>query len=292
MNVLTFDVEEWYLEKEYFGNHQEKYAEYDAYLNRILDILDERGFKGTFFCVGGMGTYFPEVIRKIDSRGHEIGCHSYQHTWLNKMSREEVHEDTRKAVDSLEQCIGKKVSSYRAPAFSIGKSNQWAFEVLAECGITRDASVFPAARDFGGFSDFGYKLPTIVFSSQCQMKEFPICTTKLLGKDMAFSGGGFFRFFPLSFVVNEMKKLEYNMAYFHLGDIASVMPYVLSKAEYEGYFKQPGTLKNRYLRYIKSNLGTKGAFEKMMKLIRTVDFINLEQADQKIDWQTVHSIVL
>ena len=135
-------------------------------------------------------------------------------------SREEAKEDTRMAVDALEQCIGKKVRSYRAPAFSIGKSNKWAFDVLAENGITRDASVYPAVRDFGGFAEFGYKLPTMVFSTHCQMKEFPICTTKLWGKEMAFSGGGYFRFFSLNFVVNEMKKNEYNMAYFHIGDIA------------------------------------------------------------------------
>lgn len=292
MNILTFDIEEWYLEKTYFGNHKERYAEYDRYLERILDVLDDRAFKGTFFCVGGMGTEFPDVVKKIASRGHEIGCHSYRHEWLNMVSREEAKDDTRKAVDVLEQCVGKKVRSYRAPAFSIGKSNKWAFEVLAECGITRDASVFPAVRDFGGFSDFGHKLPTMVFSTHYQMKEFPICTAKLLGKEIAFSGGGYFRFFPLSFVVNEMKKNEYNMAYFHIGDIASVTPYVLSKSEYESYFKQSGTLKNRYLRYVKSNLGTKGAFEKMMKLIKTVDFVNLEQADHMMDWQTAHSIVL
>ena len=116
MNILTFDIEEWYLEKKYFGDHQERYADYDRYLNGILDVLDERGLKGTFFCVGGMGKEFPDVLRRIETRGHEIGCHSYNHTWLNKMSREDALEDTRMAVDALEQCIGKKIKSYRAPA--------------------------------------------------------------------------------------------------------------------------------------------------------------------------------
>lgn len=292
MNILTFDIEEWYLEKVYFGDHKERYAEYDRYLDCILDVLDERGFKGTFFCVGGLGKYFPEVVKKIEARGHEIGCHSYQHTWLNKMSREEAMEDTRKAVDTLEQCIGKKVKSYRAPAFSIGKINKWAFDVLAECGITRDASVYPAERDFGGFSEFGHKSPTMVFGTHSQMKEFPICTIKKLGKEFAFSGGGYFRFFPLSFVRKEMSKLDYNMTYFHIGDLVPVVPNVMTKEEYESYFKQPGTLKNRYIRYVKSNLGSKGAFEKMIKLIKSEEFVNLEQADQMIDWQQAPSIIL
>lgn len=292
MNILTFDIEEWYLEKYHFGNHKEKYKEFDSYLDWILEVLDERGFKGTFFCVGGMASDFPDVVKKIAAHGHEIGCHSLLHTWLNKMSQTDVKEDTKKAVDLLEQCIGNKVKSYRAPAFSIGKPNRWAFEILAECGITRDASVYPAERDFGGFSEFGHKSPTIVFGTHCQMKEFPICTIKKWGKEFAFSGGGYFRFFPLGFVRKEMAKSDYNMTYFHIGDLVPVVSGVMSKEDYESYFKQPGTLKNRFIRYIKSNLGSKGAFEKMIQLIKTEEFVNIDQADSMIDWQQAHSVVL
>lgn len=121
MNILTFDIEEWFLEKHNHGNRPERIKLFDQFLNQILDLLDERQLKATFFCVGGMGIEFPHVIKLIESRGHEMGCHSYRHTWLNKMSRAEVLQDTREAVDALEQCIGKKILSYRAPAFSIGE---------------------------------------------------------------------------------------------------------------------------------------------------------------------------
>lgn len=292
MNILSFDIEEWYLEKVFWGDRPEKYREFDHYLDQILAILDTCGFKGTFFCVGGMATEFPDVVKKIESHGHEIGCHSFLHTWLNKMSREEVEVDTKKAVDALEQCIGRKVKSYRAPAFSIGKTNKWAFEVLAQNGITRDASVFPAVRDFGGFNEFGQKSPTVVFSNTAHIKEFPICTTKLLGKEVAYSGGGYFRFFPLKYVKNRMAESSYNMTYFHISDLVPESTGVIPKADYEMYFKEPGTLKNRYTRYFKSNLGKKTAFSKMMKLIETEYFVNLEQADQMIDWQQVPSVIM
>ena len=130
MNILTYDIEEWYDEKVFRGNHKEKYAEYDEYLDKILAKLDETHTKGTFFCVGGMAREFPDVIKRIASNGHEIGCHSDRHTLLNKMSREELEEDTHKAIDSLRQCTGQDVISYRAPVFSVGKSNPWAFEIL------------------------------------------------------------------------------------------------------------------------------------------------------------------
>lgn len=292
MNILTFDIEEWYLEKNHFGNHPERYKEYDKYLDRILEVLDRRGFKGTFFCVGGMATDFPEVLKKIESQGHEIGCHSFKHMWLNKMSRDELMEDTRMAIDALEQCIGKKVISYRAPAFSIGQDNKWAFEVLSQCGIKCDASVFPAERDFGGFAQFTQKTPSMLNFEGGMIKEFPVCTTKLWGKEMAYSGGGYFRFFPLRYIKKEMGSNDYSMLYFHIRDLLPESEGMMSRDKYESYFKEPGSLKNRYVRYVKTNLGKKQAFEKLVKLIEKEDFLNLEQADKIIDWESKSTVIL
>lgn len=283
MNLLTFDIEEWYIEQQRNGR-TEKYAEYDRYLDAILNKMDERGFKATFFCVGEMGKSFPQVIKKIQQHGHEIGCHSNIHTWLNKMTEVECREDTHRAVDSLEQCIGVKVKSYRAPAFSIGENNKWAFEILAENGIERDASIFPAARDFGGFPRFGKKTPCVVEYNGIRLKEFPVCTIKVMGKETAYSGGGFFRFFPLGFVVKEIKRNPYAMCYFHIGDLVPESSKVKTKEEYEAYYKEPGTLKARYVRYLKTNLGKKNAFDKMIKLIDTIDFMNLQKADMDMEW--------
>lgn len=292
MNILTFDIEEWYLQKKYFGDHADKYAQYDQYLGKLLDTLDRRDLKATFFCLGGMATEFPNVVRKIEERGHEIGCHSFRHVWLNKMEEKEVKEDTRLSVDALEQCIGRKVKSYRAPAFSIGKKNKWVFSVLVECGISHDASIFPVERDFGGFPGFENKEPTMVFAESAVIKEFPICTTKVFGHEMAYSGGGFFRFFPLSFIKKTMAKSDYNMAYFHINDLLPEMSGVKSRADYESYYKEPGTIVNRYKRYIKTNIGKKNAFPKLLQLLETESFVSLEQADEMIDWQQAHSIVL
>lgn len=292
MNVLTFDIEEWALAKTGGYGTADKYAEYDNYLNKILDVLDYRGFKGTFFCTGMMATEFPRVVNLIRDRGHEVGCHSFKHTWLNKMTKEEVMEDTRCSVDALEQCIGQKIKSYRAPAFSIGKDNKWAFEILSKCGLTRDSSVYPAERDFGGFAQFGQKRPAMVYCNTIIFKEFPICTTKLLGQELAYSGGGYFRFFPLNFVKKEMAKSDYNMFYFHIADLIPERGGLMSKESFEKYYKIPGTLKNRYVRYIKSNIGKKRAFDKMMDLIATEEFVNLEQADNMIDWEQAPSVLL
>lgn len=292
MNILTFDIEEWYIEKNYNGGRTEMYRQYYGYLDQILDLLERKGIKATFFCVGRLATDFPNVVKQIAEKGHEVGCHSNTHQWLNKMTPKEVLEDTRMAVEALEQLIGKKVISYRAPAFSIGEKNKWAFEVLGECGIECDASIFPAARDFGGFPQFKEHVPTLVNYQGVTIKEFPIPTTKLLGKELAYSGGGYFRFFPLWFIINQMKKSDYNMCYFHIGDLLPRPKKPMTKEEYEEYFREPGTFINRYKRYLKACLGRNAIFEKMDKLISSNHFIGLKEANENINWDNVPRIRL
>ena len=291
MNILSFDIEEWYLEKIYHGGRSEKYAEFDSILSEILDLLDAINSKATFFCVGRMAVEFPEVIRKIYNRGHEIGCHSHRHIWLTKLTRSQVQEDTYSAIESLQQCTGGKVISYRAPAFSIGEDNKWAFEILSQCGIRRDASVFPALRDFGGFASFSYKEPVLISYNGHTIKEFPLSTIKLLGRETAYSGGGYFRFFSLSFIRRQMEQQSYSMTYFHIGDLIPEMSRVMSREEYENYFRENGNVLNRYKRYVKSNLGKKEAMNKLVKLMNTVKFVDLAEADELTDWGRTPNIV-
>lgn len=292
MNILTFDIEEWALAKAGGYGTAEKYAEYDAFLNRILDVLESRDIKATFFCTGLMAKDFPQVVKLIQSRGHEIGCHSNRHTWMNKMTEVKAREDTHAAVDSLEQCIGQKVLSYRAPAFSIGENNKWMFEILANEGVTSDSSVYPTVRDFGGFPAFASQKPCTIKYAGIVMKEYPISMTTILGKQMAYSGGGYFRFFPLGFVRNLMAKSNYSMCYFHINDLLPEKGGVPSKEKYEAYYKEPGTLKNRYMRYLKTNLGKKGAWGKLEELIRSEDFMNIEQSIAITDWADAKVIEL
>lgn len=292
MNILTFDTEEWYIEKTYGSNDAKHYQTVDYYQNAILDLLDEQKLKATFFCVGGLAKEFPQVVRQIADRGHEIGCHSNIHNFLYAMDREALKADTEAAIKSLEDVAGKRVISYRAPAFSIGESNKWAFEVLAECGIERDASIYPAVRDFGGFAEFPADKPCIVKVGDVTLKEFPVSLTTLAGRQMAYSGGGYFRFFPLGFIKKTMKESDYVMTYFHISDLEHHPYKMMSREAYESYFKQPGTFKNRFIRMTKRCIGSSGAFDKMCNLVRAFDYVNIEQADKAIDWNEANVVEL
>lgn len=278
MNILTFDIEEWSIEKQYSGGRKERYAEYDRLLSHILEQLSVNGIKATFFCLGKIALDFPYVIKKIAAGGHEIGSHSHAHKWVNKMTPEEFREDTRQAVYALEDIIGKKVKSFRAPAFSIGETNKWAFEILSEFGIENDASIFPGVRDFGGFPNFTEQKPCIIEYNGIRINEFPIplYDIPIIHRQLAYSGGGYFRLLPLWFVKKRMKSSPYNMCYFHIGDILSEKGKMMSKTEYEEYFKEPGTLKNRYIRYVKSNIGRGKALKHLNSLIESQSFRSIE----------------
>lgn len=292
MNILTFDIEEWYTEMVFRGARDFKFQQYDDMFGKLLDDLNSLRIKATFFCVGRLAVEFPKVVKMIAERGHDVGCHSNEHTWLNKMDEKSLKKDTIDAIKALEDVSGQKVNSYRAPAFSITQQNKWAFNVLAECGIENDASIFPTNRDFGGYKGFPSDNPCVIVHDGASLKEFPICISSLFGKDLAYSGGGYFRMLPYRFISNTMKKRNYNICYFHLNDLIQEKKHLMTKNEYEEYFKEPGSLKNRLIRYVKGNIGTGDAYGKMSKLLSNNKFVNISEANKLINWNKVSVINL
>ena len=149
MNILTFDIEDWFHCD--FISDNSTWSNYETRIHKsvdlILDHLSQNNLKGTFLILGWIANRYPEVVKKIYDLGHEIGCHSYYHELVHRMTREEFYADTVNALNTIENIIGEKVVIYRAPAFSITEKTLWAFEVLADLGIEYDSSIFPAAHD-------------------------------------------------------------------------------------------------------------------------------------------------
>lgn len=292
MNILTFDIEEWYLEKILHDGRAFRYQQFDETFAKVLDELEKLGIKATFFCLGKLATDFPQVVQEIAKRGHEVGCHSNEHIWLNRMTEEQLRKDTSEALKALEDVTGQKVLSYRAPAFSITTENKWAINVLADCGIENDATIFPTNRDLGGYKSFPQDTPCIISHEGATLKEYPISLASVMGRQLAYSGGGYFRLLPYWFVNRTMKKRDYNICYFHLNDLINQKFKLKSRAEYEEYFKEPGTLKNRVTRYVKSNIGTGDAYGKMARLLEEHLLISVREADKMIEWDKVNKIAL
>jgi polysaccharide deacetylase family protein (PEP-CTERM system associated) len=271
MNILTIDLEEWYIYEQYPKGGREYYLPViNKYLNNILDYLDENNTKATFFCLGVIARNEPSVIKSIAERGHEIGCHSDRHLLVNRMTPNQFKEDTKVAVESLQQLTGEMVRMYRAPAFSVSEKTKWALEILIEQGIYYDSSFFPAKNGHSGFSKYDVPGPALIETNSGTIKEFPVGYVKIGGMQLVFSGGGYFRLFPYNIIRRLMKKSEYNMAYFHIRDLDSKQKKVCS------------------LRYFQSYYGINGAYDKFLKIINEFNFVSLGEAADKIDWANIN----
>lgn len=82
---------------------------------RILDILDEYGVKTTFFLVDTWTQKYPELVREIHARGHEIGNHSTTHPQMSKLSTEQMRKELQGMADNLEKLTGEKPTLFRPP---------------------------------------------------------------------------------------------------------------------------------------------------------------------------------
>lgn len=279
MNILTFDIEDWYNCDFISGDFDWSKYEVRIYegVDRILDELAARNLKGTFFCLGWLAEKHPMVIRRIYQAGHQIGCHSYQHELSTRFTPNEFRQDTYRAKALIEDTIGEEVNCFRAPGFSITQNNIWAFEVLSGLGFKYDCSVFPAHHDYGGFPDYGVAEPSLLNCNGYFIKEFPINIHTVLGRNLIFSGGGFFRLFPYWLIQRWGRQAEYMMTYFHPRDFDPEQPVIKTLPR---------------VRRFKSYVGLKTAFPKFQQLLTDFKFVNIMEADSMIDWAAAKSITL
>jgi polysaccharide deacetylase family protein (PEP-CTERM system associated) len=280
MNILTFDLEDWFHVLDYASTRTEmQWESFPSRIrentDRILSLLDTKNQRATFFCLGWVARKYPDVIRKISEAGHEIGCHSDLHQLVYEIGESRFREDVQTAIRSIEDTIATKVVSYRAPGFSVKESCSWFFETLIECGIEVDCSVFPSKRAHGGFESFGANSPVLVTTPSGTLKELPINTVSILGRDYVFSGGGYFRITPLWLIRHWIRKSDYVMTYFHPRDFDP---------------DQPALDGLPLIRKFKSYYGLRSAFGKLDSILNEFQFVDLRSAVETIEWENVRSV--
>ena len=280
MNILTFDIEDWYNCD--FITPDLNWDKYEVRIYKgvaqILEELDIRRIKATFFCLGWIAEKHPDIIRWIHSHGHHIGCHSYQHELSFRFNWEEFRQDTEKAKKLIEDLIGESINAFRAPGFSITERNIWSLEVLTELGFEYDCSIFPAIHDYGGFISYGKSEPAILkLSNGSQIKEFPINIKQTWGKKIVFSGGGYFRLYPYYLIKNWALDTPYLMTYFHTRDFDPDQPRIDSLPT---------------IRKFKSYVGLSTAFTKFQNLLSDFEFVSVKEANELVDWKSARVIDL
>ena len=282
MNILTFDVEEWFHLLDFDATRgEEQWGQYEVRIyenvERILNLLEETNTKATFFIIGWVAKTYPDLVRRIAEK-YEIGSHTMTHQLVWQQSPQEFRQDVEASVKLLEDITGQKVTCFRAPGFSIRESEKYAFEVLHELGITTDCSVFPAAHAHGGMPSYTEQVPSLIKYNGVQIEEFPVTFKDIAGKHLIYSGGGYFRLFPYPLIKKWSKEQEkYLMSYIHPRDLDGGQPVL------EGL---PLTRK------FKSYVGVKGAEKKLRQYLTDFDFMDIRTARKQIDWSKVPVVKL
>ena len=235
-NILTVDVEEYFHPTEVQASVDQ--GEWGTMLSRlrpevrfILDLFDEHNVKATFFILGWVAERYPDLVRAIAGRGHEIGCHSYAHRLVYDLTPVQFRHDTIRAVSAIADACGVTPRVYRAPSYSIVRESFWALEVLIECGFTHDSSIYPIAHDRYGIQGFE-RHAHVLETPSGPITEIPVATVRLAnGRVAPIGGGGYLRLLPYRYSAAGIRKLNRDerqpaCIYFHPWEIDPYQPRV------------------------------------------------------------------
>lgn len=162
-------------------------------IDSLLALLDGAKVHATFFTLGWIAERFPALVRHIASGGHELASHGYSHCRADAQQHDEFRQEVRHSKQLIEDIAGCAVIGYRAPSFSIGLSNLWAFELLEEEGYAYSSSVYPIRHDLYGIPN----APRFPFHpGKGQLLEIPLTTARRFGANIPSAGGGYFRLLP------------------------------------------------------------------------------------------------
>ena len=197
INAMTIDVEDYFQVSAFApyiarSEWPERECRVERNVDRLLEILSAHDTKATFFTLGWIAERYPELTRRIVREGHELASHGYGHQRASDLSESEFLEDIRRAKGILEDVGGCEVSGYRAPSFSIGPANLWAFDCLSRAGYRYSSSIYPIRHDHYGMPD----APRFAYRVKPELLEVPITTLRVFRRNLPSSGGGYFRLLP------------------------------------------------------------------------------------------------
>lgn len=215
VNVLTIDVEDWYMDIDvkHWGDYEDRVV---GNTERVLNLLAAANTRATFFIVGYVAEHFPELVEDIKARGHEIATHGYRHKRITELSPSEFEEDLLRSIAVLEEITGDKVLGHRAREFTIMEKTSWAIDILKRNGLRYDSSIFPVRTHLYGVAD-APRFPYHISSSDIKLDaveddflEVPSAVYRIpvIRKNIPVAGGFYLRFFPYWFIKHAIKKIN------------------------------------------------------------------------------------
>ncbi len=219
-NIISIDVEDWYhssldIFKDTDVAHGAK-PDASVVSNTLhtLELLGQTKNKATFFVLGTVAEHYPDIVKEILNRGHEVATHGYSHKLVYDMGPQEFEDDLKISLEHLSKAGCDQILGYRAPYWSITKRSRWALEVLSKLGFKYDSSIFPIKRGLYGIPD----APTHPHKVPEGLWEFPPATIRFLGVNLPIAGGGYLRLVPYRIVASAIRKSsgrQIRVFYFH-----------------------------------------------------------------------------
>jgi len=230
-NAMTVDVEDYFQVSAFEryvdrADWNDKHCRVEANIDRILQMFDTHGVKGTFFTLGWIAERYPAMVRRLVDEGHELASHGWSHVRVTQQNQEQFREDVIRTKHMLEDVGGQAVQGYRAASYSIGENNLWALEVLNQTGHRYSSSIFPIKHDLYGMPD----APRFAFNPHDdEFVEFPVTTVRLGKRNLPCAGGGWFRLVPYAAMRWAMRRVNSQdrqpvIFYFHPWEIDPQQP--------------------------------------------------------------------
>lgn len=193
-NAFTVDVEDWY----------QSCIDYDATIServvrnvdRVLEVLDGCGVKGSFFVQGRVAETYPKLVGTLVAEGHEVQSHGYSHRPLFRMNRAELRNELERAKKTVEDAAGRLVTAFRAQDFSILADNLWALETMIEVGFRVDSSIFAMRTRHYGIAGWPVEPHHVVVGDGLRILEVPVAIWSSGRMRFPVAGGGYFRLLP------------------------------------------------------------------------------------------------
>jgi polysaccharide deacetylase family protein (PEP-CTERM system associated) len=205
INAFTVDLEDWYqgleIGMESWNSFENRLA---VGTQCLLELLSEADVKATFFVLGYAAEQAPDLVREIQRQGHEIATHGYSHQFVYKLGPQGFRADLMRSLEVLDRIVKGPFQGHRAPFFSITKEADWAFEILAECGVLYDSSVFPVHNYRYGIAD----APRWFYQACPGLLECPLPVYRTRFANIPLGGGAYFRLFPYTFTRYGMRKIN------------------------------------------------------------------------------------
>lgn len=252
VHALSFDIEDWFhiVEVKAVEDPSQwpaltaQSSLVERYTDLILKICDDHHTKATFFILGWIAERHPALVQRIADAGHELGTHSFWHRKVYELTPDVFSKDIGEslaairagAAGSTGRTSDVPILGFRAPSFSITPGTEWAFDVLANHGLTYDASLFPASRAHGGYAagDVTPGAHWLTTPKGRRMMQLPMSIARVgpwpLRKRMCYSGGGYLRLLP-SWMIEQGVRAEARagrptVIYLHPRDFAPDCPRV------------------------------------------------------------------